>query len=76
MPITTCDQCGHEAEPAHGQCAFCAHRMCGAHTIRTKFFGEWVSWCESCHARREANLAEHREGVGQIWDMIQDATEE
>jgi len=62
MASATCYACGEAAEPEEGQCAFCVHRLCGRHTIRTLFYGEWVSWCQPCRDRYEADRAAHRAG--------------
>lgn len=56
-----CYECGREADPEEGRCTFCDHRMCFQHTIRTTFYGEWVSWCQPCHTRYEEERAEHRQ---------------
>lgn len=56
MPGLTkpCSQCG---EPAYvqdeGRCEFCATPLCFRHTIRTTFYGEWVSWCQACYDQHE-----------------------
>ncbi len=65
MARVTCYECGREAEPEDGRCAFCDHRMCFQHTIRTTLYGEWVSWCQPCRSRYDADQEPHRDGYPQ-----------
>lgn len=53
-----CYACQRESDPEEGRCAFCDHRMCWVHTIRTTFYGEWISWCEPCYARDKTDREE------------------
>lgn len=63
-----CYECGQAADTQDGHCAFCHHALCLSHTVRAVFFGDIVSWCEPCHARHEADQAEHRDVVGRRGD--------
>ena len=71
----TCYACSHKVDPIDGQCAFCKHRLCERHTIRTTFYGDWVSWCSPCHTQYEADQAAHRNGMGLVWWMIEETKE-
>lgn len=58
----TCTVCGQAADPYEGQCEFCGQLLCFRHTIRTTFYGEWVSWCAGCYTCYEAEYEDEMRG--------------